>query len=384
MKFATLAEVNTEALEKCIGKEKLMFLPRSLKKAFKEKSFFKRRYGLDIFKSLFKSNKHFNIIVKKIAYARKTENSLIYNPLVLIIYKFIRIYRVKIKYEYYIFKLRENQITNVIIYNGDRGSAAILKLAALTLGIDIIYMEGGFFPNTFQVDKDGICGNISLPQNSDFYKSLKIDFSKLEYPSHVNKRVSCITNKMQDSKEILPKDYFFVPMQVPSDMQITELSPWIKNMKQFYGVILQVVESNQDMVFLVKEHPNFKKHIQKYIKPHNNIKFVNDVDTEKLIEGSKGVIAINSTVGVEAVSKGVPVYQLGISYYGIDGLVKKCSNAEELKNALKTGYNLDEELREKYIKFLYNIFLIKNDAYLLENICKRAIQQDKYSKLLKD
>lgn len=58
-------------------------------------------------------------------------------------------------------------------------------------------------------------------------------------------------------------------------------------------------------------------------------------DVRKLIDSSKGVIALTSTVGMEAALAGVPVYLLGDVFYSYHPLCRKVTNFCDLRNKVR-------------------------------------------------
>lgn len=166
-----------------------------------------------------------------------------------------------------------------------------------------------------------------------------------------------------DGPTTLPDRYVFVPFQVPSDMQILALSPWIRDMRHLYDEIFRLAEAEGQSHFVIKEHPSFPLSIRAEVKPHQRIHFANHHDTQALIEGADAVITVNSTVGLESVLLEKKVITLGLAPYDIEGLVREAGNAAELLAAFRAldTWSPDAALRDRVIRYIQNVFLLKGE-----------------------
>ncbi|WP_119396474.1 capsular polysaccharide export protein, LipB/KpsS family [Salinibius halmophilus] len=302
------------------------------------------------------------------------------------LYKRIKLKQAQTQLIYFATEMQQQNATHALIWNGSLAPFGIIALAAKALGLPCTFVENGYFPGTIQVDNQGINANNSMPQHAAFYQRLAIDWQSLAWPEKLNKRAS--KNKAGTSNiPFTAKQYIFVPMQVPSDMQVMELSPWIKSMAAFYNVLLRAATELPNINFVIKEHPSFKRSIQRNVTKHPQIVFANQGDTEQLIENASAVITLNSTVGLEALAKNIPVIQLGLSCYGITGLVHKCENSDALIELLQhkeTLNQINHDLLSQYIKYLYNIFLLRHNDSLAEQVKARMLGTDKHNIFLEN
>lgn len=302
------------------------------------------------------------------------------------LYRRIKQKQAQTQFIYFTTEMQQQNATHALIWNGSLAPFGIVALAAKALGLPCTFVENGYFPGTIQVDNQGINANNSMPQNAEFYQRLAINWQKLAWPEKLNKRAS--KNKAGSSDiPFSAKQYIFVPMQVPSDMQVMELSPWIQSMEVFYNVLLKAATQLPNVNFVVKEHPSFKRSIQNKVTKHQQIVFANLGDTEQLIENASAVITLNSTVGLEALAKNIPVIQLGLSCYGINGLVHKCDSSDALIELLQhkeTLNQINHDLLSQYIKYLYNIFLLSNNDTLAVQVKARMLGTDEHNTFLEN
>lgn len=276
---------------------------------------------------------------------------------------------------------------HILVWNGSLMPMSVLRLAAEKQEVPVTYFENGFFSGTIQVDNMGINGNNSVSRDTNFYiENVESDSEDLSFEYNIREQKN---QKYNLQTKIADKPYIFVPMQVPSDMQVTELSNWIKSMDQFYEVLCEVATTSPELHFVVKEHPSFKLSIQDIVEPHPQIEFANAEVTETLIEGASAVITINSTVGIEAVSMGKKVITLGEACYNLKGLVQHARNMKEFSCAVEqlVEWDYDEDLRSKFLSYVVNEYLIKG-AYgtltgsMIESIRARITKQDAHSRLV--
>ncbi|MBC7310907.1 MAG: nitrogen fixation protein FixF [Rhizobium sp.] len=255
--------------------------------------------------------------------------------------------------------LDENPKALIVVFNGYLMPDSILAAVATRRKRKMVFLEKGFFPATLQCDPHGINHQSTLPRDADFYRAF--DPAELgEKPAALVKRQSKLRD---DGPTTLPDRYVFVPFQVPSDMQILALSPWIRDMRHLYDEIFRLAEAEGQSHFVIKEHPSFPLSIRAEVKPHPRIHFANHHDTQALIEGADAVITVNSTVGLESVLLEKKVITLGLAPYDIEGLVLEAGNAAELSAAFRAldTWSPDAALRERVIRYIQNVFLLQGE-----------------------
>jgi len=261
-----------------------------------------------------------------------------------------------------------------IVYNGTNYPESVLN--QVTKGRKRVFLEAGFFPRTLQFDPVGLNGANSVPRDPSFYLDTDDDFAADDLPDLVNDRAS----KNQFDATELPKDFIFVPFQVPSDMQVTRHSPWVKDMEAFLDVVCDAADRNPDEVFVIKEHPSFKRSVIG-LRDHPRVIFANGNVTSKMIQKARAVITLNSTVGIEALLFETDVITLGHACYNIEGLVQHATGPQDLDRALgalRNGtWTVNPKLRQQFLGYLHNRYLVRGTFWeppidLAEQILKRA------------
>jgi capsular polysaccharide export protein len=127
------------------------------------------------------------------------------------------------------------------------------------------------------------------------------------------------------------KKWFLVPLQVHNDSQIQWHSPY----RSMEAVIDEVMHSfarhaPADARLVFKHHPMDRAYCDfgRYIAELANalgvakrVTYVHDLHLPSLLRCARGVITVNSTVGLQALHHGTPVHTLGDALYDMPGLV---------------------------------------------------------------
>ena len=275
-------------------------------------------------------------------------------------------------------QLKKYKPSLLVIWNGLKYRQKILVLAAEWLHIKTAFMENGLLPNTTVLDSKGVNQDNSVPRNTDFYKNLSLppfEFKQLEQrQTEYSKKNSAFE---------LPERYIFIPFQVDNDSQIISFSPWVNNMQMLFDLCRDCVSDYLPLVF--KEHPSSPVDYS-YLherQKEGRIVFANGVDTQILIQGASAVITINSTVGIEALSLGKPLFVLGQACYAIEGVAKSVFSKEQLIQLFQQTdpliYASDAQLVKAFLSYLQNTYLIEGASSCIDDqhitqVCARLME----------
>jgi len=299
-------------------------------------------------------------------------------------YRFFLLLRARLQAALVSAHFEDHPQARALVFNGYLMPDSITKAVSETLGRETLVLENGFFPRTSQADTVGINFDSTLPRDRAFYEWVADKISD-ERPQELVRRPS--KQKAADQVETPPR-YIFVPMQVPSDMQILKHSPWISDMKHLYQVIHGLAERFPEREFVVKEHPSFPLSIQPRINHHPRILFANHNETRQLIEGAEAVLTVNSTVGLESLLLGKKVITLGNAPYNVEGMVLQARNEQELHSALAAidSWTPNTTVTNAFIRYVHNVFLLRGDvrqgdAEILDALGSRASGTDEHARL---
>jgi capsular polysaccharide export protein len=306
--------------------------------------------------------KNFDDVIQKQIKRKKAQSEFWNIRIVEKVYTFVMKVHEKLRYAKYIALLKESKPKNVIIWNGKKLPNITVVMAAEHLKINVFYFENGLMPGTTTLDPKGVNASASLTRDPSFY--LKFDpENKLSFsPPQLSQRGNHKKRQVFLDKD-LPENYIFVAFQVPHDTQIASHSPWISSMEMLYDEVIKAVKSINDpsLKVVFKEHPTWHKHYESLYYKNDIGIFANGNTTSELIQQSKAVITINSTVGLEALLLNKKVITLGEACYNIEDLVLHANNSHDLIYCVKKinqGWTLNQILRDKFFTYLEHVYCI--------------------------
>ena len=275
--------------------------------------------------------------------------------------------------------LKEKSPDAVCIWGG-RYHASLLTLAARTQNIAVVFLENGALPYTTAVDLQGINANNSVPRDAEFYRMLPAA-PELDFNNSLEIRKTRAGKPGQDAGIVeLPLRYIFVPFQVDSDTQILLQSPWVRDMRQFFRLVVKAFKQLNDpqLHLIFKEHPSSRS---KYPDLHDEagnearIHFVNNRLTQELIEHAESVVTINSGVGIESLLLDRPVIVVGRAFYKIPDLVLSAESESELLHQLKSVsiFQSDQLLRRNFLHYLKTECLVSGKKLSMDESHLKAV-----------
>ncbi|WP_336966369.1 capsular biosynthesis protein [Sphingobium aquiterrae] len=275
--------------------------------------------------------------------------------------------------------LRDNRITNVMLFGDCRPMHRAAHGMAKLRNVDIhVFEEGYIRPDWVTMELDGVNGNSTLPRDPQWFLEqarilppvpdlppITASFNRRvrdsyryfhhlvtgcwRYPFYRSHRPGSVLTEgvrwgwklMVSSKRVARQteralrhvegqDYFLFPLQLSSDYQIREHSPF----DDMASAACYVFDSFQhyapsNTILLVKEHPLdaggriWSRFIAKEARARGlegRLIHIGGGDLARLSEGSVGMVTVNSTSGTFALAAGVPVVVLGEAIYNVPGL----------------------------------------------------------------
>ncbi|MDD5065169.1 MAG: capsular biosynthesis protein [Phycisphaerae bacterium] len=282
--------------------------------------------------------------------------------------------------QFFINFVAEYKIDFVILFGDCRTYHRIAHMICEIKRIDIgVFEEGYVRPDYITFEEFGVNGHSQLSRDPEFYRSLNSSefaisktipvgntfwyvawqvtlyyfYSTLLYPifrqyqhhrplnlfegmywiRSLWRKYWCKIKEAKiqdDTVSILSKKYFLVPLQISTDSQVMEHSDF-ESVEEF---ILQVLNSfalyaPKDTWLLVKHHPldrgyhDYASLIKRIAQHHNvvsRVKYIHDQHLPTLLKHARGVVVINSTVGLSAIHHDIPLKVCGIAIYDFEGL----------------------------------------------------------------
>ncbi|MCL1142333.1 capsule biosynthesis protein [Shewanella gaetbuli] len=146
------------------------------------------------------------------------------------------------------------------------------------------------------------------------------------------------------------QNIFILPLQVEVDFQLIEHSNF-KSMQQVLDVVMSsfAAHSSVEQGLLIKHHPqnrgfkNYRKFIHKRaveLGIETRVLYGHDFNLPDAYRHAKGVVTVNSTVGISALLHHLPTKVLGKALYNIDGLTYQGNLANFWNNNEQVNENL--------------------------------------------
>ncbi len=190
--------------------------------------------------------------------------------------------------------------------------------ASMVLSSTIYYLVSNIFHKRYP----NYVHHRDFSAGKEFYYGVKSFVKKFTYPFYEKKYLKIIENELSGK-------YFFVALQTYSDFQVLEHSEY-KSIEKFIIEVLESFSKNGLSLGLVfKHHPvdrgrrNYKNFIQEQAELlgiKDKIIVLYDTHLPTLLKHAKGVVTINSTVGLSSLYHGTPTITLGNAIYDIKGL----------------------------------------------------------------
>jgi capsular polysaccharide export protein len=272
----------------------------------------------------------------------------------------------------------EQEIDVVMMYGDCRPVHRDVRRLAEQAGVEMGVFEAGYIrPNYITLERSGINDYSSLPRSADFYA--KLSTKKSTPPRHVgsifwhaalwailyyiassilrplfphylhHRRLAAREAfpwirglwrkyyyfiKERKVRQKLETDYsgrfFLVPLQVHYDSQMRVHSDY-DSVEAFIRHVVSDFGKNaaSDMYLVLKHHPmdrayrDYTRVCETFAEMYNvrgRLLYVHDLDLPTVYKHTRGVVVVNSTVGLSALFHGLPVKVCGRSIYNIPGL----------------------------------------------------------------
>ena len=268
-------------------------------------------------------------------------------------------------------------IDTVILFGDCRPLHYCIREVMYELGIAIwVFEEGYWRPNHITFEHFGVNNHSTLARQADFYTNLpqeKVQYEHIgsafwlmiaygflyaffanigkpyfrRYQHHrdisaiqifywlrslVRKCLYAITEQgiVKKILNLQAQPFFLVPLQIEADYQIRVHSDFI-SMQDFIQHVIQSfaqhAAANAVLVFkhhtMDRGHAHYGAIIQQLVRQYglnNRVYYIHDGKLPKLLDAARGVVLINSTVGLSALIHHKPLKVLGEAIYNFEGL----------------------------------------------------------------
>lgn len=284
--------------------------------------------------------------------------------------------------------VRERRIDAIFLFGDGRPLHRTAVEVAGELGIPLWVLEEGYLrPDYVTIERGGVNGNSHLPRDPDFYLQVASRLRDLPravplgntfwhqalwailhavavtlffwlYPRyHHHRDVNAFRQALYWVRGAFRKlwyaarqrgvldslvaehsgRFFLFPLQVHCDAQVRH-SPF-RSIEELIEEVVSAFASHSppDSRLVVKHHPHdrayrdYARLLDDLGRRHRcaeRVLYVHDLRLPTLLKHARGVVTMNSTVGISALYHGAPVKVLGKAVYDVPGLTSSCSLAK--------------------------------------------------------
>ncbi len=281
---------------------------------------------------------------------------------------------------YYAERFEAWGISDVILYGDRRPVHAPAIALGRARGIRVhVFEEGYFRPFLVTLERGGVNGNSALPRNPDWYRETGASLPDYGYgaafasgfgaralhdvanelanlanpllfpgyrthvpynrwigycaharrfagfPFHASRDRALIARLARD-----PAPLFLLPLQLESDIQIRYYSPYTTMTELIEHVMRSFARAAPpDARLVIKNHPldpGFVSYppvvarLARELGIAGQVDYVDTGDASALVPRARGIVTVNSTVGMSSLAHGRPVIVLGTAIYNMAGL----------------------------------------------------------------
>ncbi|MDR1045043.1 MAG: capsular biosynthesis protein [Candidatus Adiutrix sp.] len=168
------------------------------------------------------------------------------------------------------------------------------------------------------------------------------------------------------------RPYFLFPLQLDSDAQVRRYSPFSGMLEGISHILTSFAHcADPGVDLLVRNHPldpgliNFHAYIDSYaraLKVADRVYYTEGGPGPEMIRRSRGLVLLNSTIGLQALIAGKPVFYLGQSICAVPGL-SHAPAWKKLDDFWHDPSPPDQELLDDFTKILKHTVLANGNFY---------------------
>lgn len=277
--------------------------------------------------------------------------------------------------------VQERNITLMILWNGNDCMGKVCQIVANRNGLKTVFLENGYFPNTLQIDPQGVNAEASIahlpasewlhgvpvasvqtPQAEapiaptatvplSFIQRMKLKLTAKfkpgfydQYPElrdqKIRKQVKTTMTFSSTASVLARKEAFaLLVLQVHDDTQILLNSKLFNNPKDF---LLHCYESVRDVFgpdypVVIKLHPADMGRIcyADVAETLQGVSWIGAEPVQPLLESCAFVMVVNSSVGLQSIALHKPTLVFGESFYSKDEVCSVIHSPDQTRQCLK-------------------------------------------------
>jgi capsular polysaccharide export protein len=257
-----------------------------------------------------------------------------------------------------------------VVWNGLNGSRRAFADGAKDAGARVLFFERAPLPGRVTVDPKGVNFANALPRDIGFYTGWLAQSGVppdgwRDLRGQIRQRAPKETNKGIVVDSDLSGPFLFVPLQVEGDSQLRLFGGAYRTVPDFIHMLCEVSQTLPDGWHLrLKEHPSGEPCAAAIIagfsgaRPETKIVLDNATDTFVQVAASRGVITVNSSVGLEAMWYDKPVIACGQAFWALQGVATSAPDAAALAAQLgqPDQQRFDAGARDAVMSYLDQVY----------------------------
>lgn len=261
-----------------------------------------------------------------------------------------------------------------VAWNGLGGGRGAFLQGARDAGAATLHAELAPLPGRITLDAAGVNAEGSVPQEAAFFTAWagaepqRRGEGWRALGAQMVARPSRRADVGQGTGGDLPRTPFlFLPLQVPDDSQVTLFSGWCGGMDGFLSALAAALPHLPEGWHLrIKEHPSAKRSLADDLAPllrSGRAVLDNASDSFAQVAASRGVVTLNSSMGLQAFFHDRPVIVLGRAFYALPGLVTPADSPAALRAAFAdpAALTFDPALRAAFMNWLDQVYYPRFD-----------------------
>ncbi|MDP2739364.1 MAG: capsular biosynthesis protein [Pseudorhodobacter sp.] len=253
-------------------------------------------------------------------------------------------------------------------WNGMAGGRMAFLSGARDAGARCLHLELAPFPGRLTLDPAGVNAAGSVPRDPAFFTAWAgLDPARQTEAwralgAGLVARPSRRSDVGQSATGVPDTPYLFCPLQVPDDSQVTLFSGWCNGMAGYLAAIGTAAQALPPGWHLrLKEHPSARQSLRPLIAPllaSGRVVLDNASDSFAQLAASRGVVTLNSSMGLQAFFHDRPVIVLGRAFFALPGLVTVADSQPALNAAFANPQSLtfDPALRAAFMSWLDQVY----------------------------
>ena len=251
-----------------------------------------------------------------------------------------------------------------VAWNGLTGSRMAFMAGARDAGAATLYAELAPFPGRITLDPGGVNAEGSVPPGPAFYMAWAGDDPARfgdgwrAMGAGLTARPSRRADVGQGAEPLPDTPFLFCPLQVPNDSQVTLFAGWTGSMAGFLAALGKAAAHLPPGWHLrLKEHPSARQSLAPLIAAMvatGRVVLDNATDSFAQLQAARGVVTLNSSMGLQATFHDKPVVVLGRAFWALPGVVTEVKDQAGLDAAFANagGLTFDPVMRAAFMNWL--------------------------------